>query len=313
MSEKPEGAVAEKVSVDPAIRRAKRGFHTEAWSSQTYALFTALLLVDSFHYIFARLLLPHIHPTASAFFVLAVATVEVAVFAGAQRQLHWQPVRSRFWFFASVGFLIAAATVLSYSAVAFIDPGTASMLGKTGIIFGLLLSVFWLRERLNRMQSAGAVLAVAGALVISYHPGAVVQWGALLILASTLLYALHTAVVKRWGSDMPFLDFFVYRLLFTSLFLFFFAAGSGHLVWPDTPTWLLLLLVGSVDVVISRALYYQTLRMFPMSIHTIILTLSPVVAIAVSLLLFGTFPGVQELIGGGMVLAGVVIVNRARA
>ena len=53
--------------------------------------------------------------------------------------------------------------------------------------------------------------------------------------------------------------------------------------------------------------------MFPMSIHTIILTLSPVVAIGVSLLLFGTFPGVQELIGGVMVLAGVVVVNRARA
>ncbi|MCB0152164.1 MAG: DMT family transporter, partial [Caldilineaceae bacterium] len=159
----------------------------------------------------------------------------------------------------------------------------------------------------------GAVLAVAGATVISYHPGAVVQWGALLILASTLLYALHTAVVKRWGGDMPFLDFFVFRLLFTSIFLFFFAAGSGHLVWPDAPTWLLLLLAGSVDVVISRALYYQTLRMFPMSIHTIILTLSPVVAIGVSLMLFGTFPGTQELIGGVMVLAGVVVVNRARA
>ena len=284
-----------------------------SWSAQAYALFTALLLVDSFHYIFARLLLPHIHPTASAFFVLAVATVEVAAFAGVRGQLHWRPARSHFWFFASIGFLIAAATVLSYSAIAYIDPGTASMLGKTGIIFSLLLSVLWLRERLSRMQVIGAVLAVAGATVISYHPGAVVQWGALLILAATLLYALHTAVVKRWGGDMPFLDFFVFRLLFTSIFLFFFAAGSGHLVWPDAPTWLLLLLAGSVDVVISRALYYQTLRMFPMSIHTIILTLSPVVAIGVSLMLFGTFPGTQELIGGVMVLAGVVVVNRARA
>ncbi|MBK8796247.1 MAG: hypothetical protein IPM07_07640 [Anaerolineales bacterium] len=47
-------------------------------------------------------------------------------------------------------------------------------------------------------------------------------------------------------------------------------------------TWLLLVLTGTVDVVISRALYYQTLRLLPMSIHTIILTLSPVVAIGVA-------------------------------
>ena len=285
---------------------------TSSWSGQAYALFAALLVVDSFHYIFARLLLPHIHPTASAFFVLAVATVEVIVFAGVRRELRWQPARDHFWFFASIGFLIAVSTVLSYLSIAYIDPGTASMLAKSGVIISLLLSIFWLRERLNRMQVAGAALAVIGAVTISFHPGAVMQWGALLILAATFFYALHAAIVKRWGEGMNFLDFFVFRLLFTTIFLFFFAVGGGHLIWPDTPTWLLLLLAGTVDVVISRALYYQTLRLFPMSIHTIILMLSPVVAIVVSFFLFGEFPGTQDLIGGAMVLAGVFVVNRAR-
>jgi drug/metabolite transporter (DMT)-like permease len=111
---------------------------------------------------------------------------------------------------------------------------------------------------------------------------------------------------------MNFLDFFVFRLLFTSVFLLFFAVGGGQLVWPDGVTWLLLLLAGTVDVVISRTLYYKTLRLFPMSIHTIILMLSPVVAIVVSLFLFGEFPGAQDLIGGALVLTGVFIVNRAR-
>lgn len=285
---------------------------TSSWSGQAYALFAALLVVDSFHYIFARLLLPHIHPTASAFFVLAVATVEVIVFAGVRRALRWQPARDHFWFFASIGFLIAVSTVLSYLSIAYIDPGTASMLAKSGVIISLLLSVFWLRERFNRMQVAGAALAVIGAVTISFHPGAVMQWGALLILAATFFYALHAAIVKRWGEGMNFLDFFVFRLLFTTIFLFFFAVGGGHLIWPDTPTWLLLLLAGTVDVVISRALYYQTLRLFPMSIHTIILMLSPVVAIGVSFFLFGELPGTQDLIGGAMVLAGVFVVNRAR-
>ncbi|HQY90976.1 DMT family transporter [Caldilinea sp.] len=282
------------------------------WNAQTAALFAGLLVVDSFHYIFARLLLPHLHPTASAFFVLAVGTAEVALFAGAQRQLHWRPFRTYFWFFAAIGFLIASSTVLSYLSIAYIDPGVAAMLGKSGVIISLLLSLVWLRERLNRVQAIGAAFAVLGAITISFHPGAAMQWGALLILLSTFLYALHAAIVKRWGGAMAFLDFFVFRLLFTSAFLFCFAVGGGHLRWPDAPTWLLLVLTGTVDVVISRALYYQTLRLLPMSIHTIILTLSPVVAIGASLLLFGEFPGAQDLIGGGMVLAGVFVVSRAR-
>ncbi|HAJ35598.1 MAG TPA: hypothetical protein DCL15_07880 [Chloroflexi bacterium] len=286
---------------------------TPLWNAQTAALFSGLLIVDSFHYIFARLLLPHIHPTASAFWVLAVGALEVTLFAGLRRELHWRPLRTHFWFFAAIGFLIAASTVLSYLSIAYIDPGTAAMLGKTGVIISLLLSLVWLRERLNRLQTIGAALAVLGALVISFHPGNVMQWGALLILLSTLLYAIHTAIVKRWGGEMAFLDFFVFRLLFTTIFLFFFAVGAGQLLWPDGVTWLLLILTGTVDVVISRTLYYKTLRLFPMSIHTIILTLSPVVAIGVALLLFGEFPGVQDLLGGALVLTGVVIVNRAGA
>lgn len=282
------------------------------WSTQTAALFSGLLIVDSFHYIFARLLLPHMHPTASAFWVLAVGAAEVAIFAGLRCELHWRPLRTHFWFFAAIGFLIAASTMLSYLSIAYIDPGTAAMLGKTGVIISLLLSLIWLRERLNRIQAVGAALAVFGAIIISFHPGNVMQWGALLILLSTLLYAIHTAIVKRWGDEMAFLDFFVFRLLFTTIFLFFFAVGGGHLTWPDGRVWLLLILAGTVDVVISRTLYYKTLRIFPMSIHTIILTLSPVVAIGVSFLLFDEFPGAQELFGGALVLTGVFVVNRAR-
>jgi drug/metabolite transporter (DMT)-like permease len=278
--------------------------------AESAAMFAVLLLVDSFHYIFARLLLPYFHPTASAFYVLAVGTVEVGIFALAVRKLHWQPARRHFWFFVSIGFLIAGSTVLSYTSIAFLDPGTAAMLGKTGVIFSLLLSVVWLHERLARIQVFGAGLAVVGVAAISYHPGNVVQVGSLLVLASALMYALHTAIVKRHGQNIEFLDFFFYRLLATTGFLLLFAAASGHLAWPGGNVWLLLLVTGSVDVVISRTLYYLTLRMFPMGIHTIILTLSPVVAIVVSFFLFGTFPGVQELVGGAAILAGVAIVTR---
>lgn len=276
------------------------------------ALFAALLLVESLHYVFARLLLPYLPPLASSMYVLAVGTVEVAVFAAMRRKLDWRPALRHFRFFAAIGFCIATSTMLNYVAVRYMDVGTASMLGKTGVIISLLLSVVWLRERLTRQQTLGATLAVLGAIVISFHPGDIVQFGSLLILASTTLYALHTALVKRYGQEMDFVEFFLHRLLFTTAFLFVFAALGRQLVWPDGSTWLLLLLAGTVDVVISRALYYTTLRMFRMSVHTIILTLSPVVSILLSLLLFGTFPGVQDLLGGLFVLAGVALVTRER-
>jgi drug/metabolite transporter (DMT)-like permease len=275
-------------------------------------LFAVLLLVESLHYVFARLLLPYVPPMASSMYVLAVATVQVGVYAAVRGKLHWRPAVRHFWFFAAVGFCIATSTMLNYVAVLYVDVGTASMLGKTGVIISLLLSVFWLRERLTSWQAAGAGLAVVGAAIISFHPGDIAQLGSLMILVSTFLYSLHTALVKRYGQEMDFVEFFFHRLLFTTAFLFVFAVWGQQLVWPDGRAWLLLLLAGTVDVVISRALYYITLRMFRMSIHTIILTLSPVVSILISLLLFGTFPSGQELLGGLFVLAGVALVTRGR-
>jgi drug/metabolite transporter (DMT)-like permease len=268
------------------------------------------LFVDSLHFVFARLLLPHIPPVTSAMFVLGVGAVQVGLFAATRRNVDWQTGRRHLGFFAAIGFLVAASTVLSYTAVAYVDPGTAAMVSKTGVIFGLLLSVFWLHERLLPVQWVGAGLTVVGLFVVSYHPGSPVAIGALAILASTFMYALHTALVKRYGQNMGFIEFFFYRLLLTTAFLVLFVVVTGNVVMPDAYTWLLLIVVGTVDVVISRSLYYLTLRLLTMSLHTIILTLSPVVSIFVAFLLFQTFPTTTSLLGGAAILAGVFLATR---
>jgi len=66
---------------------------------------------------------------------------------------------------------------------------------------------------------------------------------------------------------------------------------------------------GTVDVVLSRVLYYVALRRLKMSIHTIILTLSPMLTILWSVILFSEKPSAQAFIGGAAVIAGVLLVT----
>jgi drug/metabolite transporter (DMT)-like permease len=54
------------------------------------------------------------------------------------------------------------------------------------------------------------------------------------------------------------------------------------------------------------------LRRVRMSFHAIILTMSPVVAILWSLLLFRETPTIQGFMGGAAVIAGVIIVTLSR-
>ena len=268
-----------------------------------------LILFDSLHFVFARLLLPHLHPMTSAFYVMAIATMQLAIFAKIQGHFRFATFRRNLWFFLAIGFLVAVSTALNYAAVAFIDPGSATLLGKTSVIFGLGFGIFWLKDRLNRAQLFGALLAVVGVVVVTFQPGDYLRVGALMVIASAFLYALHAALVKRHSGHLQLVEFFLFRLLATTGFLFVLSAGGGYLTWPDGHTWLILIVVGTVDVVVSRALYYISLRRLGISQHSIILTLSPVAAIVWSLLLFGVSPTGQQLVGGLIVLSGVLMVT----
>lgn len=177
-----------------------------------------LLLIDSLHFIFARLLLPHLPPVASSLYVLGVATLELGLFLGMRRQINMRFFFRHVRFFLTIGVLVAAATALSYMAVAYIDPGTASLLSQTSTLFALGFGLFWLRERLSWGELGGALVAVIGVLVISFQPGDLLQLGSILVLTSALSYAMHAAVVKRYGSRIEFGNFFLFRVASITVF-----------------------------------------------------------------------------------------------
>ena len=267
-----------------------------------------LLVVDSLHYVFARLLLPYISPDITAMYVMGIATAEVGVYGLATRRLRLGALRRYHWPLLAIGFLVAASTSLSYRSVEYVDAGTASLLSQTSTLFALGLGLFWLRERLTRVQIGGALLAVTGTLIITFQGSEILRLGSLMVLLAAFMYAVHAAVAKRYGGQIRFLDFFFLRLLYSTGFLFLFAAGERSLTWPNNTAWLLVVIVGTVDVVISRALYYVALRWLKMSVHSTLLTLSPLVAVGLSLLLFGTLPTPRQLLGGLAVIAGTMIV-----
>ena len=154
---------------------------------------------------------------------------------------------------------------------------------------------------------------MVGVVVISFQPGDYLRAGALIVIGSTFLYALHSAVVKRYGGDIAFGEFLFYRVSAVAAVLLLLAVAQGALVWPSAVGWGWLLLAGTVNVVVSRGLYYLALRRMDMSVLTIILTLTPLITWAWSMAIFGGRPGVAEIVGGLATLGGVLIVTASRA
>lgn len=282
---------------------------------RNFGLILALLAVDGLHFVFARALHAYLPPVTAALCVLGVGTTLVTAYAAFTHRLHWEQFRRQAGFFLSIGALVASSTAINYAAVAYVDPGAASLLAQTSILFGLMLGVWWLKERLRPGQWVGAALSLVGAAVVTFQPGDYFRWGSFLIILGSLLYALHGALVKRYGGQMDLVTFFAFRLLVTTGFLAGAAAAQGQLAWPPAAAWPLLGLAGLVDVVISRTLYYTALRRLNVSLLSLVTTISPVVAVLWSLALFGTRPSVQDLVGGAAILAGLGVIawQRERA
>lgn len=272
-----------------------------------------LLLFDSMHLIFARLLRPYLPAVTAGFYVLAIAAVEFALIVAWQRRIDLAVLRRHFLFFLVIGSLIGGATWLSYQSIHYVDAGTASLLSRASTIFTIGFGLFWLKERLTRYEWFGTAIALAGVLAISFQPGDILRLGSLAVLGSSFMYALHAAVVKRYGGEIDFLNFFLYRVGMTAAVLFILTLSQNQLVLPPEPlAWGILILAGTVDVVLSRVLYYWALRKITLSYHSIILMLSPVVTIIWSLLFFFEYPTVQALAGGAAVILGLAIVNWPR-
>jgi len=271
-------------------------------------LISILLFVDSLHFIFARLLHPHSPPSVSVVFVLTVATLEVGAYGFLTKQINWREIKNNLWLFVSLGLLISASTTINYEAVDYIDPGIASVIAQTGTVWAVLFGLLWLKEDLNSKQFFGAALAVGGIFLVNFQAGNYVQIGTLLVLLSSALYALHAALTKKFSESINLTNFFFARLAFSTLSIVLFSLFTGSLALPQASAWPYLLLAGTIDVTISRTLYYIALRRLKLTVHTIILTLSPVIAILLSAALFNSTLSPRQIIGGMIVLAGVLIV-----
>ena len=273
-------------------------------------LIAGLLLVDSLYYVFARLLLPLMPPGASAMYMMVLGVVQIA--AVIRGRIDLGVLRQHGWFFLAIGVLVGANTYMGFAAVQYVDPGTASLLSRTSVLFGVALGMMWLGERLARVEVIGAALAIAGVVAVSLQPGDHFRRGSLLVIASTALYAVHAAIVKRYGGDIPFGQFMFFRVAAVAAVLVVLVSARGDAVWPTPVAWGWLWLSAIVNVVVSRGLYYLALRRLDMSVLTIILTLTPVVTWIWSIVLFGSRPRGQEIAGGVATLLGVLVVTWSR-
>jgi drug/metabolite transporter (DMT)-like permease len=174
-----------------------------------------------------------------------------------------------------------------------------------------ILSVIFLKEKLNRLKVIALGLATLGAALTANPQGG--EWrGILLALSAAGIYSIYIIVgagVMRQVSAVQ-----SSMVIFASAGLVFGAltAISGpH--WPVTSVgWLAVAGVTLIATVVAVVSFLAGLKLIGPTDASMLSTLEPVVTILLAALLFGEMLQPISLLGGGLILVAVLLLTRSQ-
>lgn len=217
-----------------------------------------------------------------------------------------------------LGFGVLQFAFLYWGMAAGMPSGLASLVLQASAPFTVLLGAVWLRERLGAAQVLGILLAAAGMVLIAAHrsqSAAILPF--LLTLAGALGWAFGNVCARQarpdsavrlmlWMSVIPPVPMLALSLVVEGPRTDWQALVTA--VRPEAlPAVGGLLYIVVVATVLGSGLWAALLKRYPSSTVAPFSMLVPVVGIASSWLVLGERTDAIELIGAGVVIAGVLI------
>ncbi|MEV7972261.1 DMT family transporter [Cellulomonas sp. NPDC089187] len=204
--------------------------------------------------------------------------------------------------------------VLVYSALQHTSSVNASLVNALNPALIALLAAALARRAPNRRSVVGMLVGLAGVLVVltggrlDQLLGLRFNVGDLLMLGAILVWSLYT-LGGRGSAAPPITGTAIQATLAAAVMVPFALAGQVH--WPSTGSGTAaLLFIAVFPSVGSYLLWNFALRRVPAGSAGVYLNLITVFTVLINAVL-GYRIGVAQLVGGGLVLGGVLLVHRA--
>lgn len=263
--------------------------------------------------------LADVSPATAAIFRCAYALPFLVVLAIMERRSFGPRPASQVALAWVAGIFFGIDLELFHHTIGLVGAGLATVLGNTQVVFVGLLAWLLLGERMAPRTAAAVPIVLAGVVLISglleAEPyGRDPTLGVLTGLGTGLSYAGFLLVLRRGNADQrrpagPLLDA-TFAAAIVSL-LIGLPLGEVDLVpsWP-AHGWLLALAISSQ--VVGWLLISISLPRLPAALTSVVLTLQPVGAVALGMLLLREAPSAVQLVGAGTIVLGLVLATVRR-
>lgn len=169
---------------------------------------------------------------------------------------------------------------------------------------------FFYKEKLTKLSVVSLLLAFAGVIVLCLKgKGLEINFiGLGIVMLSSLFYALYMIIVNKSDIKVSGFKLSFYSMLFTSVF-FMIKAFSGNESFniPSISTFFSFIIFAFLTTVISSLCLVYAIKYIGSTPTSILGALEPVVAVMISVLVFGEKFTFNLLIGISLILLGVII------
>ena len=292
--------------------------HKNNFSAYIELTFAAVAWGVSF--IATKIAVQQVTPAVVVFLRFAIGAVIMLVILLARRQLTL-PTLKEGLYYALLGFIgISFHQWLQSTGLVTAQASTTSWIVSTSPVFIALLGWFFLKEKLGLNTIFGIMLASLGVLLVvskgslsSLISGNFGTTGDLLVLISAPNWAIFSVLSRSALKDKAALFVLFYVILFGWLFTsipFVAAHGWLEIAHLNTTGWLAVAFLGIGCTALAYIFWYDGLQAIPASRAGVFLYIEPLISLVVAAVLLGEAITLVALLGGGLILAGVWLVNK---
>lgn len=190
---------------------------------------------------------------------------------------------------------------LMFAAAAFIPLSDATAISFLNPVFGMILAIPFLGEKVGRVRWSAAAIALLGAVVLIRPGGGALQFGALLALGSALLLGVELILIKQLsGKEAP-----LQVLLINNGIGLMIATVALLFIWqmPTPAQWVALAGIGGL-MAVAQACFINAMARADASFVAPLFYATLVFASAYDAMVFRVIPDAVSLMGSAIILSG---------
>jgi drug/metabolite transporter (DMT)-like permease len=291
-------------------------------SSKAVAYIEAVLAATAWgaSFIATKVALRDISPITIVWMRFAIGLLILGFMVSIRKQFAL-PAKSDWKYFALLGFLgITFHQWLQSNGLQTSEAGTTAWIVASTPVFMALLGWLALHEKLNARKAIGIVLAFVGVLLVasrgdiaSISVGRFGAPGDVLILMSAINWSIVSTLSRRGLNLYPAGLFTFYMMAFGLVFSSILFVSGGYYNEIFSPTLDGWMGVGFLGIFCSGLAYiwwYDALQSLTTVETGVFLYIEPLVAMLVAFVVLGESITIASVIGGGIILVGVWLVNK---